>query len=196
MVLFGMRTITFCLVGTSPLLLHKICEHQKRDQVTSTGGDPSTEAAQAMYRNEKGAPAIPASWLSDAMRAACSHLEDGGRRLSYSRIASTLCFAAKSFVLRNTDNREPSWSAYESIQHRKPGSKTMVVVVAPQFSDWMVDVVVNVYGDYPDTSLLERIFNQMGRMGIGLFHPPKKNFGQFRVPECRVEEDQIGTPVL
>lgn len=85
---------------------------------------------------------------------------------------------------------------YQSLQHNHPGSHTPIVVIAPQFNDWMIDVLVNVYGDYPDTPLLVQIFEQMGRLGIGLFRPPKKHFGQFRVAACRVYEGSLGTPAL
>jgi hypothetical protein len=50
------------------------------------------------------------------------------------------------------------------------------------FSDWMLVVSVQYQiSSFVDPVIVHKIFTEAGRVGIGLFHPPKKHFGQFRV---------------
>ncbi len=80
----------------------------------------------------------------------------------------------------DTDNHVPRWTVYSSAQHASPESKRMIAVVAPMFKDWMLGVQVKFVDSFSEDTL-QKIFVEAGRIGIGLFHPPKKQFGQFRV---------------
>ena len=134
-----------------------------------------------MNKGEGGNPSVPVSWLRDAIRVGCSRIiVDGCKQLSFVKLQQSLHLPAVALPLRGRSNRLLEWEVYTSVQHASPGSKKMITVVAPMFRHWMVEIPISVDENQLDNSLLERIFNEAGKSGIGLFHPPKKQFGQFR----------------
>ena len=135
-----------------------------------------------MFKDSHGNPVVPVSWLWDAIRKGCSRIiVDRGEQLSFVKLQQTLHLPAGFIRLQGKSNRPLEWEVYTSVQHSASGSKKMIVVVAPQFKDWMLEARVSVDAQELDDHLLQRIFNEAGKSGIGLFHPPKKHFGQFRV---------------
>jgi hypothetical protein len=183
-----MRTFTFELIGTTPLLLHRVSRHQQRDLIASTKGTTMSiaeEAQDVMSINEDGHPVVPASWIKDALRAGCSRIfvdtAHGRQQLSFAKLMSSLSIADDPIPLRDKDGHIPKWIPYTSFQHAAPGSKKMIAVVAPQFNDWMLIIQLNISDPTLDKDILKRVFDEAGRGGIGLFHPPKKNFGRFQV---------------
>gem|GEM_PF-2558521 len=191
----SMRTLTINLIGTSPLLLHRISKHQLRDQIAANLRDGRTfedEAWEVMQKDTFGNPVIPISWLWDAIRAGCSRITVEGKQLSFVRISSCLWLPKECIKLQAINDEKPTWELYRSIQHLAPGSKRTIVVIAPMFKGWMLSFQVRVNESFPDDALLGRILAEAGRVGIGLFHPPKKHFGQFRcysvlqanLPQC------------
>jgi hypothetical protein len=186
--LLGMRTLTLELVGTSPLILHKVSRHQLRDQIASTKGATMTVAEEAqdnMLINDDGNPAVPASWIMEAVRVGCSRIfvdtPQGRQQFSFVKLAAVMKIADMLIPLRDKDGRNPTWIPYTSFQHAAPGSKKMIAVVAPQFNNWMLFVQLTISDPTLDNEILKRVFEEAGRSGIGLFHPPKKNFGRFEV---------------
>ncbi len=179
----SMRTLSICLIGTSPLLLHRTSKHQLRDQIAAdlcAGRTLEDEALEVMQKDAFGNPAVPVSWLSDAIRVGCSRITVEGKQLSFVRISSCLRFSEGCTKLQTVNGKKPTWEVYRSIQHLAPGSKRTIAVIAPMFKDWMLSFQVKVDGSFPDDALIGRILAEAGRVGIGLFHPPKKHFGQFR----------------
>jgi hypothetical protein len=185
-----MRTLTLSLVGITPIILHRVSKHQLRQQIASGGKSNLSleeEALEAMSKDTVGNPAVPVSWLWDALRAGCSRILVGQKQMSFFRLESSIKLPDGPIRLKDTDNHIPKWTVYSSIQHASPGSKNSIAVVAPMFKDWMLTVQVSVVADLflgnevLSEVTLNRIFAEAGKAGIGLFHPPKKQFGQFDV---------------
>ena len=183
-ILSVMRTLNFRLIGTSPLLLHRTAKHQHREHIASNinhGERFEEEALEVMSKDAVGNPAVPVSWLWDAIRVGCSRITVEGKQISYVKVSAVMSLGPKDFLsLKSTDGRTPEWRVYKSVQHAGPSSKKSILVVAPEFRDWALEVMVRCHLDFPDDELLLKIFTEAGRVGIGLFHPPKKHFGQFR----------------
>lgn len=169
------------LVGTTPILLHRISRHQFREQLASRSElSIKEEADEVMVKGDDGNPAVPVSWLWDAIRVGCSRITVEGEQISFIKFQSALHLPFGMIPLKDTDNHIPTWKPYSSVQHASPGSNKSIAIVAPMFSDWMLSVRV-VSDDSYDDGFLKRVFVEAGKVGIGLFHPPKKQFGQFRV---------------
>lgn len=175
-----MRSLILHLIGTTPILLHQIHRHQFREQLASKGElSIEDEANEVMVKGDDGNPAVPVSWLWDALRVGCSRITVEGKQFSFIKFQSSLHLPFGMLPLKDTDNRIPVWKPYSSVQHAAPGSKRSIAVIAPMFSDWMLTVRV-VRDDSLDDGFLRLLFREAGKSGIGLFHPPKKQFGQFR----------------
>lgn len=121
------------------------------------------------------------SWIKDALRAGCSKTVQNGAQVSFAKVNAALRLPEGFLEVCDKNNHAPTWAPYSSIQHAAPDSQELILVIAPKFKDWMLTLSLQVEGDFPDDALLFQIFNEVGRIGIGLFHPPKKHFGQFRV---------------
>jgi hypothetical protein len=186
-----MRTLNLRLIGTTPILLHQISRHQEREKIashTEAGRSLLDEARDKMSKDSDGNPVIPVSWIADAIRVGCSRITVEGKQVSFAKVQSLLHLPTGSVGLYHRNGNIPECDkAYQSMQHATPGSKNSIVVVAPIFRDWMSELSVTVSGNLlPDDvigsdKMLDQIFFEAGRSGIGLFHPPKKQFGQFRV---------------
>ena len=183
-ILSVMRTLTLRIIGTTPLLLHRVSNHQLRDQIASKvnrGILFEHEALENMSKDEDGRPVVPVSWLWDAIHRGCSRIiVDGGKQLSFVKLQQSLHLPEGFIPLQGKNNCPLEWEVYASAQHSAPGSKKMISVVAPMFRQWMLEVPLVVDDNQFDDHLLQRIFNEAGKVGIGLFHPPKKQFGKFQ----------------
>jgi hypothetical protein len=177
-----MRTLTLQLVGTTPILLHHISRHQLREQLASKDATLTldAEALEMMVTDDDGNPSVPVSWIWDAIRVGCSRITVEGKQVSFVKFQSALHLPFGLIPLKDTDGHIPKWKTYSSIQHAAPDSKKSIAVVAPKFDDWMLTLNVSMDDSYDD-DFLRKVFIEAGRVGIGLFHPPKKQFGQFRV---------------
>ena len=185
-----MRTLNLRLIGTTPILLHQISRHQEREKIAShveAGKSLLDEARDKMSKDSLGNPVIPVSWIADAIRVGCSRITVEGKQVSFTKVQSVMHLPTVPLPLtRKSGGVAECDEAYQSLQHATPGSKKSIVVVAPMFRDWMFELSVTISGDlFPDdvvgsNKILDRIFAEAGRSGIGLFHPPKKQFGQFR----------------
>lgn len=179
-----MRTLTIRLVGMTPLLLHRVSEHTRRSEIAAhvRNGETLEEiAGEVMMRDAHGNPAVPPSWIWEAIHGAAARIVQNGRQISFFRLQSVLCLPDKFLPLQSTNGSGLKWTVYTSIQHAAPKSRQSIAVVAPLFRTWALEVrTLLVNGAFPDDTLLHRIFAEAGKCGIGLFHPPKKQFGQFR----------------
>ncbi len=183
-----MRSLNMQLVGTTPLLLHHISRHQFREQLATHNGEQTIEeeAMEVMVKDSDGNPAVPVSWLWDALRVGCSRIVVEGEQVRYFNVSSSIRLPEGLISLKDTDYKNPIWKVYSSVQHASPGSARSIAVVAPIFKDWMLEVNVSVIREiFPGNQVLgevviDRVFAEAGKVGIGLFHPPKKQFGQFR----------------
>jgi hypothetical protein len=183
-----MRTLNLQVVGITPILLHPVSKHQLREHIASRGGARSIEeeALEVMVKDSDGNPAVPVSWLWDAIRIGCSRITVEGKQLSFFTLKQIIRLPEDIISLRDTDNKVPEWKVYSSIQHLAPGSKRSIAVVAPMFNDWMLVIQVSVARDIylcnqlQSNVVLEKVFVEAGKIGLGLFHPPKKQFGQFK----------------
>jgi hypothetical protein len=186
-----MRTLNLRLVGNTPILLHRICRHQEREEIASVGSSNTSfldEARDKMSKDQDGNPVIPVSWFWDSLRAGCSRITVADKQLSFTRLQSIMRLPTDPLPLRQKNGGIPKCEeVYKSFQHAAPGSKGSIVVVAPLFRDWTAELSVVVSGElFPDNAgatskTLEKIFLEAGKSGMGLFHPPKKHFGQFRI---------------
>lgn len=184
-----MRTLNLQLVGTTPILLHNVSKHQLRAELASKGATLSLEeeALEVMSKGSDGNPAVPVSWLWDAIRVGCSRITVEQKQVGFFKLQSVIRLPEGMIPLTDTDCHNPVWKVYSSIQHAAPGSRRSIAVVAPMFKDWMLTTQVSVAGQlFPGNELLnevvlEKILTEAGKVGIGLFHPPKKQFGQFQV---------------
>lgn len=184
-----MRTLNLQLVGSTPLLLHHVSKHQLRTEIASKGGALTVEeeASEVMVRNEDGNPAVPVSWIWDALRFGCSRIAVQGKQISFSRLQSLVQLPKGLLSLKDTDNKIPTWETEVSMQHAALNSKKRIVVVAPKFRDWMlvlpiqISPIILINDALENNVVIERVFAEAGRGGIGLFHPPKKQFGKFTV---------------
>lgn len=178
-----MRTLTVRLVGTSPLLLHRICRHEFREQIAVRGNcEQSLEdiADSVMVKDAHGNPAVPVGWVWDALARGYAKILVGGKRVKIQRFQSRLTLPAGLLPLQDKDGSAPAMSVFRSVQHIAPGSRKMITVIAPKFKDWELQMRAFVEDSCSNETLM-LIFQQAGKGGIGLFHPPKKQFGQFRV---------------
>ena len=185
-----MRTLNLQLVGTTPILLHHVARHQLREQIAShnaAGLSFEEEALNVMSKDSKGNPAVPVSWLWDALKAGCSRVIVEQKQISFFKLQSVIRMPEGLIRLMDSDCRTPVWKVHSSLQHAAPNSRRSIAVVAPLFKDWMLAVPLSVVGElFPGNELLsdvvlEKILVEAGKSGIGLFHPPKKQFGQFQV---------------
>lgn len=181
-----MRTLTIRLVGTTPLLLHRICRHEFRKALASRASPTQSlegEMREKMITDEEGNLAVPVGWIWDALCRGCAKIIVAGTQVKIQRFQSRLTLPAGLLPLQCKNGDPPSVSLFRSVQHAAPGSHRMIAVVAPKFEDWMLEMRVFVEDSFSDKTL-ELIFTQAGKAGIGLFHPPKKHFGQFRATVC------------
>src|SRR3989344_4423383 len=126
-----MRTLSLCLVGTSPLLLHHISRHQLRDDIACRiDGDMSLEdkARDVMSKDAYGNPVVPVSWISDAISVACSRIVVEGEQVSFFKLQSLIKLPEGQIPLKDTDNRVPIFQVYSSVQHLAPGAKRFISV--------------------------------------------------------------------
>jgi hypothetical protein len=144
------------------------------------------EASEVMVKDCNGNPAVPVSWLWNSLRVGCSRVTVEKKHVNFTKLQSLVKLPGGLLPLRDTDNKIPAWEPYLSLQHADPKSKKSVVVLAPKFKNWMIIVPVQFHANLlinnaiENKVLIERIFAEAGRGGIGLFHPPKKHFGQFK----------------
>ena len=177
-----MRTLKLRLVGTTPILLHKISQHQDRKAIASNivnGINIGEEAKNLMLVDNLGNPAVSVSWLWDALRVGCSRIVTNRKQYSFMNFQPLVSLPMGLIPISRKSESDPVWTVYKSVQHSKQGSKKMILVVAPMFKTWEVKLSISFNENNIDTSLISSIFIEAGKAGIGLFHPPKKHFGQF-----------------
>ncbi len=183
---FVMREITIRMIGTTPLLLHRICRHEFREALAWNGSlaEPLEEGVkETMSKDIHGKPAVPVWWLWDALARGCAQIVVGGKRIQHTRFQSRLTLPAGTAPLLGKNGAEPVIRVFLSRQHASHGSRKMIAVVAPRFDYWELRLRAFVDDSFSNDTL-QLIFGEAGKCGIGLFHPPKKQFGQFR---CVVE---------
>ncbi len=138
-----------------------------------------------MFKDPAGNAAVPTDWILGALRVGCESLRNISDSIGFRLVTDVLKLPEAPLPLKSRRG-DLGWAVYQSMQHAKPGSTKAIAVVAPMFREWMLEIEVTVddvsaarYGI--DRSFIERAFNEAGRIGIGLFRPPKKYFGQFRI---------------
>ena len=132
----GMRTLNVRLIGTSPILLHRISRHQEREQIAfHGGGEQSLEevARNVMSKDTEGNPVVPVCWLWDAIRIGCSRVKIDKQQFSFVKLQSLLFLPDGILSLRSSKGIPPELTVYRSLQHAEPGSKKSIVVIAPKF---------------------------------------------------------------
>lgn len=182
-----MRTLKVQLVGTTPLLLHRVSEHERRGEIAvgfASGQTLAQAAREVMSIDEKGRPAVPVEWVLDSLRRAAAKTMENGQQVSFCKLKSALILPEELIPLWNGNGKPLSWRIYQSAQHSAPQSSEIIAVAAPQFKEWSFFIEIAVNGDFPSDTLLAHILEEAGKCGIGLFHPPKKQFGQFHPTVC------------
>lgn len=139
------------------------------------------EALCVMSKDNDGNPAVPVSWLWDAIRAGCSRVTAGGKQTSFIKFQSVIHLPPGSIPLQGKNGSVPEWEVYKSVQHRAVRSKRLVLVLAPLFRDWSLRLDIILESSSADEELVRQVLLEAGKAGIGLFHPPKKHFGQFKI---------------
>lgn len=183
-----MSTFTLCLVGTTPLLLHRVHRHEFRDQIASSplpGETIEQEAERKMSKDASNNPAVPSSWIVGALRVGVGRLLENEQSIGFRLLSEVIKLPEHALPLKSRHD-ELVWSVYQSMQHAKPRSQKAITVVAPMFSDWRLEIPITMDESRAAThgiqhGYIKRAFSEAGKIGIGLFRPPKKNYGQFRV---------------
>jgi hypothetical protein len=179
-----MKTLNFQLVGKTPLLLHEISRHQLREQLALHEAELpiEEEVLKVMVKDSVGNPVVPVSWLWDSIRVGCSRITvREGKQLSFQKLQSVVNLPEGYIPVLDREGSMPKVGIYSSMQHASPGSRKPIAVVSPMIKLWSLTFNVVVVGEHLEEALLRKVFLEAGRVGIGLFHPPKKYFGQFSV---------------
>ena len=119
-------------------------------------------------------------WIWDSVRCSCVRIHNENQQVSFWRLKQSLNMPSGTIPLRPVGEVGLTHTVFRSCQHAGANTSSTAYVIAPQFGSWMVEFRVWTDDAFPDNALLLRIFSEAGKQGIGLFHPPKKQFGQFR----------------
>ena len=120
-----MKTYLVQLVGTSPLLLHRECNHQNREHIAAQAVVYTEESLRAqifgkMSKNQSGNPAVPIEWIWNSIRNGCRKIVCRGKQLSFLAVEKYMNLPEGFIVVRSIKEDPPEWRTYKSLQHEKP----------------------------------------------------------------------------
>lgn len=173
------RTVTFMLIGDSPLIVHAWSEKAKRQMLDkqmkkATKGreakDPEADYEACFYRTDTGAYAFPAIGVKAAMVAAARFVD------------------AKMTVLRGALHIDAEM--LEVIGKPRPredmvrvGMGTADIRYRPEFPDWRMPVTIKFNSSVISAEQIANLLNNAGfGVGIGEWRPERNgSYGRFHV---------------
>ncbi|ALC12472.1 hypothetical protein [Sphingopyxis sp. 113P3] len=175
----NIQTVTFVLIGDSPLIVHAWSEKAKRQMLdkqmkkatkAKEAKDPEADYEACFYKTETGAYGFPAIGVKAAMVSACRFVD------------------AKMTVMRGafhidcemlTVNGEPR--PREDMV--RVGMGTADIRYRPEFPEWKIPVMIKFNASVISAEQIANLLNAAGfGVGIGEWRPEKNgSYGRFHV---------------
>ncbi|SNT19441.1 hypothetical protein [Sphingopyxis indica] len=182
----NIQTVTFVLVGDSPLIVHAWSEKAKRQMLDKQmkkatkareAKDPEADYEACFYKTEAGAYGFPAIGVKAAMVSACRFVD------------------AKMTVMRGAFHID--CEMLEVIGEPRPredmvrvGMGTADIRYRPEFVDWRIPVTIKFNASVISAEQIANLLNAAGfGVGIGEWRPEKNgSYGRFHVATSEESE--------
>lgn len=173
------QTVTFMLVGDSPLIVHAWSEKAKRQMLdkqmkkatkAKEAKDPEADYEACFYRTETGGYGFPAIGVKAAMIAAC-------RFVDMKMTAARGAFHIDGELLPIVGDPRPREDLV------RIGMGTADIRYRPEFVDWKMPVILKFNAAVISPEQLANLLNTAGfGVGIGEWRPEKNgSYGRFHV---------------
>ncbi len=187
-----MKTISVRLVGTTPLLQHKMTQEQlfgllgakserNKDKEILTPREIATAHA---YQREDGTCYIPAEYIVGAFaHVASDYKQKNSIRKSVKAIAKGILQPTQGEYDLVTDTGAPITSFEVDVRKATNHQKGAVAVCRPRFDKWIVHAEFMLDDSLVSVETAQQIMEDAGRRsGIGSFRVSRGGyFGQFRI---------------
>lgn len=175
----NIQTVTFVLVGDSPLIVHAWSEKAKRQMLdkqmkkatkAKEAKDPEADYEACFYRTEAGAYGFPAIGVKAAMVSACRFVD---AKMTVMRGA----FHIDCEMLTVMGDPRPREDMV------RVGMGTADIRYRPEFVDWRIPVTVKFNASVISAEQIANLLNAAGfGVGIGEWRPEKNgSYGRFHV---------------
>ncbi len=174
------------LRGVTPLLMHPITDHTRREQIIKISKQP---LADLLVRDTRsGCIAVPGRWLKHAVRMAAWPYQDRHSGHFVDQV-SQYCIIGGYLILSSTSG----WSVYSRNRHARPNSREMGIVRCPQFDDWSCEALIS-FSAPLNEKIIQRLVGSAGRdIGIGLFSAEQRGaYGKFEAVSWQWTEQPKG----
>jgi hypothetical protein len=175
----NIQTVTFVLVGDSPLIVHAWSEKAKRQMLdkqmkkatkAKEAKDPEADYEACFYRTETGAYGFPAIGVKAAMVSACRFVD---AKMTVMRGA----FHIDCEMLTVIGDPRPREDMV------RVGMGTADIRYRPEFVEWRMPVTIKFNASVISAEQLANLLNAAGfGVGIGEWRPEKNgSYGRFHV---------------
>jgi hypothetical protein len=188
-----MELFEFEILGTRPLLQHKMSEAErdkliygsKETKRTSKTKIPPKDQAEAhAWKDDKGY-IFPASFMLGAFKAASSEYKQShSSRKSMKGIAAAIFQpAAMYFPLLNPETKKQLTEFETDIQIGNNALRGAIAICRPRFDNWLVQFQANLDTSLVSEDTIHQILNDAGlRIGVGSYRVINGGmYGQFRI---------------
>lgn len=191
-----MKIVRVKLIGTTPLLQHKMTEEnlfallgtksgRKKDKEELT---PREIATQHAYQRTDGTCFIPAEYVVGAFaHVSGDYKQKNSIRKSIKAIAKGIFQPTSSEICLKKKSGEPITSFEVDIRKATNHQKGAVAVCRPRFDEWTCEAEFQLDDTLVSTETAQQILEDAGRRsGIGSFRVSRGGyFGQFRIEEFK-----------
>ncbi len=181
-----MATVTYRVVGASPLLMNSAAAFTEADDGKSKTRQsippPEVEAENGTYRLDDGTLGFPAVAFKKAVVSAAKGRKIG--RLGLPGIVLASVFETTEFVQLIDPKTEGPLSDYKiDIRGARPQKQGMVRRARPRLDAWACDVELEYDDELITEELLRDLLERGGRnVGVGNYRPEKSGrYGRFTV---------------
>jgi len=175
----NIQTITFMLVGDSPLIVHAWSEKAKRQMLDKQmkkaakareAKDPEADYEACFYRTESGAYGFPAIGVKAAMVSACRFVD---AKMTMARGA----FHIDAEMLEVIGEPRPREDMV------RVGMGTADIRYRPEFPEWRIPATIKFNAAVMSAEQIANLLNTAGfGVGIGEWRPEKNgSYGRFHV---------------
>lgn len=175
----NIQTVTFVLIGDSPLIVHAWSEKAKRQMLdkqmkkatkAKEAKDPEADYEACFYKTETGAYGFPAIGVKAAMVSACRFVD---AKMTVMRGA----FHIDCEMLTVVGEPRPREDMV------RVGMGTADIRYRPEFVDWRIPVTVKFNASVISAEQIANLLNAAGfGVGIGEWRPEKNgSYGRFHV---------------
>lgn len=179
----NLSTITFRVVGVSPLIMHAWSEKAKREMLekqmkkaktAKPAKDPQDDYEQAFYRNEKGEPAFPTIAFKQAAVSAGGRFSDG---LKMTELRGAFFVIGELVKIDGVPNMREDMV--------RVGMGTADIRYRPEFKKWSAVLTIKYNADKISAEQIINLFNLAGfGVGVGEWRPERDGqYGMFHVEE-------------